>query len=515
MTEVNNHKKFPRPKEPGETWALVLGGGGAKGCYHVGAWQAFNEQKITFDAISGTSIGALVGIFYPGNHIREVTSFVMEMTPETIAKDLPALPGSVKQTVQSTREVLDFIKKYFDSKMDITPLRTKFEEMFCYEDFASSPIKYACMTFNDTKKEPRPFFKEEITKENAEDIVMASAACYPAFPKVEMDGQEYIDGGYADNVPIKLVEQIAPDASQIVVIDLHDPFEPEPKDLSKDMFYIQPILHPGNSLDFTTSHAERLYCQGYLETRKYLGLNPGYVFTFRSEDAPLMQIVERYLDAQLEQMDITLPKEKGIGLQALGQLLGYTPRPLDNPLNGEYKAGQLVEALGLLAHMDPVALYDYKTFLQTAISRLAQMKITETSQEDYKVVEVFSNLKRDELPVIVHQFLSRNNGTLPAPLESLKEGMPVSYALAYVWYFMEKLVENLDEGQSAEQPQKPQIQDDSSQSVKDEAAQKLREWKDEFSSMYEKIKTSQALHKALSKVKKTEDQFVEAKRPGQ
>lgn len=44
-----------------EKLGLVLGGGGAKGCYEIGAWQAFEECGIYFDCVAGTSIGALVG----------------------------------------------------------------------------------------------------------------------------------------------------------------------------------------------------------------------------------------------------------------------------------------------------------------------------------------------------------------------------------------------------------------------------------------------------------------------
>lgn len=61
------------------------------------------------------------------------------------------------------------------------------------------------MAYNDTKKEARAFFKGEITAENAEEVVMASSACYPAFPKVTINGEEYMDGMYADNVPIDLL----------------------------------------------------------------------------------------------------------------------------------------------------------------------------------------------------------------------------------------------------------------------------------------------------------------------
>ncbi len=38
---------------------LVLEGGGAKGCYQIGAYKALVEMGITFDYVVGTSIGAI------------------------------------------------------------------------------------------------------------------------------------------------------------------------------------------------------------------------------------------------------------------------------------------------------------------------------------------------------------------------------------------------------------------------------------------------------------------------
>ena len=51
-------------KKPEKIRGLVLGGGGARGCYEVGAWQAFIDSKIEFDCVAGTSIGAIVGAIY-------------------------------------------------------------------------------------------------------------------------------------------------------------------------------------------------------------------------------------------------------------------------------------------------------------------------------------------------------------------------------------------------------------------------------------------------------------------
>ncbi|MBR2503809.1 MAG: patatin-like phospholipase family protein, partial [Oscillospiraceae bacterium] len=41
--------------------ALVLAGGGARGSYHIGAWQALIEMGYKFDIVTGTSVGSLNG----------------------------------------------------------------------------------------------------------------------------------------------------------------------------------------------------------------------------------------------------------------------------------------------------------------------------------------------------------------------------------------------------------------------------------------------------------------------
>uniref|UniRef100_UPI002A81C97F patatin-like phospholipase family protein n=1 Tax=Reinekea sp. TaxID=1970455 RepID=UPI002A81C97F len=46
-----------------QAYCLVLGGGGAKGVYHIGVWQALKEMAVPVDAFIGNSIGAVVAAF--------------------------------------------------------------------------------------------------------------------------------------------------------------------------------------------------------------------------------------------------------------------------------------------------------------------------------------------------------------------------------------------------------------------------------------------------------------------
>ena len=46
-----------------EKYAVTLAGGGSKGIYQIGAWKALDELGIEFEAVTGTSIGAINGAF--------------------------------------------------------------------------------------------------------------------------------------------------------------------------------------------------------------------------------------------------------------------------------------------------------------------------------------------------------------------------------------------------------------------------------------------------------------------
>jgi hypothetical protein len=67
LTSFNNHQiyltSFSARHLTGTDVTLVLGGGGAKGCAHIGVIKALMEQGIPIDKVAGVSIGAIVGIF--------------------------------------------------------------------------------------------------------------------------------------------------------------------------------------------------------------------------------------------------------------------------------------------------------------------------------------------------------------------------------------------------------------------------------------------------------------------
>uniref|UniRef100_A0A4W5RPJ5 Patatin like phospholipase domain containing 6 n=1 Tax=Hucho hucho TaxID=62062 RepID=A0A4W5RPJ5_9TELE len=63
---ADRHSDFSRLARvlTGNSIALVLGGGGARGCSHVGVIKAMEEAGIPIDIVGGTSIGSFIGALY-------------------------------------------------------------------------------------------------------------------------------------------------------------------------------------------------------------------------------------------------------------------------------------------------------------------------------------------------------------------------------------------------------------------------------------------------------------------
>jgi predicted acylesterase/phospholipase RssA len=82
---------------------LVLEGGGAKGAYQVGCLRAFQEHDIKFDAIAGTSIGALNGALLSSGKLDEGTAYWSALSVRRAVKPrwrfIPVFPLILLYTV--------------------------------------------------------------------------------------------------------------------------------------------------------------------------------------------------------------------------------------------------------------------------------------------------------------------------------------------------------------------------------------------------------------------------------
>ena len=79
----------------GYSIGLALAGGGAKGMAHLGVLRALEQAGLSFDVMSGTSAGAMVGILYSSGMSPEqgVENFLRDLKPPRLIRSLPKWPN--------------------------------------------------------------------------------------------------------------------------------------------------------------------------------------------------------------------------------------------------------------------------------------------------------------------------------------------------------------------------------------------------------------------------------------
>lgn len=281
--------------------AIVLGGGGSKGAYQIGAWRALRELGIKYDVVTGTSIGALNGALMVLGDYEKALELWREIDIDKVVLNGLNLRTDLQYYYENSEKLLPFIKSYKDNKgMDITPLK-KIIQKCVDERFFSSSVDYALVSVRFPSFVPVKKYKNELSMENLASWILASASCFPAFPVCEIDGEGYIDGGYYDNLPIRLAFELG--AEQVIAIALNPeshPFSHHP--LVKNIYPLKPL---GGMLDFDKMSIEENLELGYFDTLKAFGKLQGFTYSFypNTKDMP------QYLMAMSRALSVVMQKE--------------------------------------------------------------------------------------------------------------------------------------------------------------------------------------------------------------
>lgn len=257
--------------------ALVLSGGGAKGAYEVGVWQALHEAGLAGDvaAVSGTSIGAvnaalfsswpdpkgaetlwlenLGKVFVPNDRILQVASETkfaefldgkLREYAEIAGVPASSLPDDSKKAIEKeAREefkrkgaLRDLAKSLqtigeslhgeaSDGLCDGDALRSVLEGNLPKNWPGETPRVYVTALASDEWKS-RTFCLNEGTPEDRIQRLLASTAIPVIFPPVEIDGVPFVDGGWemkgGDNVPLEPILENHPDIKTVIVVYLDD-----------------------------------------------------------------------------------------------------------------------------------------------------------------------------------------------------------------------------------------------------------------------------------------------------
>ncbi len=156
-------------------FGIALSGGGARGILHLGVLEALRKYGIHPEIISGTSIGALVGVFYASG---------ME-------------PLQILELVKSSKlhRMINW-KLPSGGLLDLKKALHILEKNIPEDDFSSLKKPFFCTVSNlnsgltETKSSGKLF-----------QWVLASASIPVIFEPQMIDGKTYVDGGLFNNLP--------------------------------------------------------------------------------------------------------------------------------------------------------------------------------------------------------------------------------------------------------------------------------------------------------------------------
>lgn len=263
-----------------EKTALVLAGGGSRGAYQIGVWQALKELEIQIDVVTGTSVGALNGALIVQDSFEKAKQIWGNLSSADVMcseeDENSSNVSGAKIWHKFARDALEH------GGADITPLENLIREIIDEETFRSSPVEFALVTVEYPSLKPCEIKKQDVPSGMLPEYLLASAACFPAFKTKEINGTQYIDGGYHDNLPINLALELG--AVNIIAVDLESIGRIRPvKHEYKKITYIRSTWPLGTFLVFEKELSARNMKLGYLDTFKVFGKYFGYSYAFNRE----------------------------------------------------------------------------------------------------------------------------------------------------------------------------------------------------------------------------------------
>lgn len=266
-------------------YGLVLAGGGGKGAYQIGVWKALREMNIEFEAVAGTSVGALNGALIAQDSFDKAIELWSNINVEQIMMVNTAFfkefvkPGMSTLSKSNWNNMVTYIANIIKNKgLDISPLVQLLSGLIDEPKIRQSDIDFGLVTVSLTDHCPLEYFIKDIPEGKLLDYMLASSYL-PCFAPMSLDGKRFIDGGFYDNLPVNLM--IKKDIKNIIAVDLHAIGRKKTVNVKNlNYIYIEPSGDIGKILDFDAELSKRNIQMGYLDTLRTFGRYQGNFYYF-------------------------------------------------------------------------------------------------------------------------------------------------------------------------------------------------------------------------------------------
>lgn len=249
---------------------LIFSGGGARGSFQIGMWQAMKElgldKRITH--VYGTSVGAINGAAFAQGDFELANEIWSRLNYSMIFND-PKLSRSKKYSREYYYALAKAMMK--DRGLNVEPLKNLLRDTISEDKIRRSPVEFGLVVFDLSKKMPLYLKKSEIPKGKLVEFIIASAT-FPLFQPHRIEGGLYIDGGVYDNRPLDFVSQ-EKSIEKVLCVDvtIARHFWPNKKiNREVDITFLRPSKLLGSPLAFRKDKIQRNVELGYLDGMKQL-----------------------------------------------------------------------------------------------------------------------------------------------------------------------------------------------------------------------------------------------------
>ena len=272
-----------------KTYAIALEGGGAKGGYEIGVWQALDEAGIKYNAVSGTSVGALNGGLMAMRDLPRAKDAwnnmklgkVIELDEEQEENLSRAFNGDIglDDVQRLIPEALEIIK---NRGLDVAPLRAWVREVVDAKAIKESDVELYIATVSITDRKALEVKVNDLPEDQICDMLLASAY-HPTFKLEKLGGKFYTDGGFVDTLPLHAL--VTNGYKDIIAVRIpgigHNRRFKMPDDVN--VTYIATNADLGGVLNFDAEQSRRDMAIGYLDAKRVLyGLYGEHYYIERS-----------------------------------------------------------------------------------------------------------------------------------------------------------------------------------------------------------------------------------------
>ncbi len=269
---------------PAQT-ALVFGGGGAKGAYEIGAVAALEELGIRAGRVYGTSVGAINAAMYAQGRLDLAEELWQTIRlGDVVSEQSLSLADKAEELFDHPENAIEFITLNAQQKgIDISPLVSLLHR-YIDEDAVRRGGLWLCLITSRfptlTMVEKRLIDMEPGT---LHDWILASTACFPAFPMKTIGNVRYVDGGFCDNTPVGTA--LRDGAQHVIALDIGRQRSHAQYDMRPNVTYIRTSHALGGLLTFDPALSRVNRTLGYNDTMRAFGRLRGTRYTFDPLDA--------------------------------------------------------------------------------------------------------------------------------------------------------------------------------------------------------------------------------------